>query len=125
MSDARSVLLVEDDEGIRHVVAEVLTVEGYEVRQAEDGRGALAALTDWSPDVILLDLMMPGMDGWQFRAEQRARNCALDVPLIVLSASRRAGDAIEDLGAVAVIPKPFDLDALLEVVDHYAARFPS
>jgi CheY-like chemotaxis protein len=93
MSDAVGVLLIEDDVHVRHVVAEALADEGYAVREAADGRAALEQLATWRPDVILLDLMMPGLDGRAFRAEQRARGLAADAPLVVLSASRHVAEA--------------------------------
>src|SRR5581483_10950225 len=70
---ARRVLVVEDDRGIRDLLAAVLTDEGFDVRQAANGKEALAVLERWQPDAILLDLMMPVMDGWTFRREQRRR----------------------------------------------------
>ncbi len=63
----RRVLLVDDDDDVRRAVCEVLTDEGHEVREADNGRDALGA---WEPDVIVLDLLMPEMDGWTFLAEQ-------------------------------------------------------
>lgn len=116
MAEPPRVLLVDDDEAIRYVVAEALLDEGFSVRTASDGQQALALLANWRPDVIVLDLMMPGMDGWAFRAEQRARGLALDIPLVVLSASRRAPDSAEELGAAAVLAKPFELDLFLATI---------
>lgn len=115
-ADRLGVLLVEDDPTIRVVLHQALEDEGYEVRQAADGRSALIELDGWLPDVIILDLMMPGMDGWSFRAEQRSQNLAVDVPIIILSASRRIDD-VSDLGAAEVIAKPFELDAILGAIE--------
>lgn len=113
MAERRRVLVVDDDATIREALAIVLAEEGYEVRAAEDGRAALEVLRDWRPDVILLDLMMPVMDGWTFRQEQRRLENAADVPVIVLSGARDARASAEQVGAVAAIAKPFDLDVLL------------
>jgi CheY-like chemotaxis protein len=120
MAEARRVLLVEDDAAIRHVVAEALADEGYAVREATDGRRALEHLAGWQPDLIVLDLMMPGMDGRAFRAEQRARGLAADAALVVLTAGRHAAGAGAELGAAAVVAKPFDLDDLLAAIDQAA-----
>jgi two-component system response regulator MprA len=116
MAEPRRVLLIEDDATIRHVVAEVLADVGFAVREAADGLAALEQLAAWRPDVIVLDLMMPGLDGRAFRAEQRARGLAAEAPLVVLSASRYAVEAGAELGAAAVVAKPFDLDDLLAAI---------
>ncbi len=113
---ARRVLVVDDDDIIRGFLAEALADEGYEVQQAANGRDALALLRHWRPDLILLDLMMPGMDGWAFRAEQRQQGLALDVPLIALSAVRGLDLRTRALGAAQVFAKPFDLDAVLDAI---------
>ena len=112
----RRVLLVEDDAGIRGFVADLLTDEGYEVLQAADGLEGLAALDRWRPDVIVLDLMMPRLDGFGFRARQRARPDVSEVPVIVTSARQPIGPDVAALAPAAVVPKPFDADALVALV---------
>jgi CheY-like chemotaxis protein len=107
---------VDDDRTIRHVLTESLADEGYAVAEASNGREALDLLDTFRPDVILLDLMMPVMDGWAFRQHQRERRLALRARLIVVSASRRRDDGLEELGADAVIGKPFDVPQLLREV---------
>ena len=102
MTSGRHVLVVEDDPVIRQVLPESLEGEGYLVREAQNGRQALDLLDGWRPDVIVLDLMMPVMDGWAFRAEQRARGLGAHVPVVVLSASRHAHASAEQLGAAAL-----------------------
>jgi CheY-like chemotaxis protein len=101
---------------------EALLFEGYEVRAATDGAAALATIEGWVPHVIVLDLMMPVMDGWAFREAQRQRASVRDVPVVILSASRDLGRAAEALRPAAVLAKPFDVDALLTAVDRCAAR---
>ena len=108
-----AVLVVDDDLAIQRLLEMTLAGEGYEVRLAANGREALDALDGWLPDVILLDLMMPVMDGRAFRAAQRALAIGLDVPVIVLSAARDGNAAIEELGAAGGVEKPFDPDDLL------------
>jgi len=115
MTEGR-VLVVEDDRGIRDVLAAVLADEGYDVRQAANGREALAVLERWRPDAILLDLMMPVMDGWTFRREQRHRPAVAEVPVIVLSAVRDPRREAQELGAAGVLAKPFALTDVLETV---------
>ena len=116
MNEALGVLLVEDDEGIRQVLADSLADEGWLVRQAADGQEALDLLTTWRPDVILLDLMMPRMDGWAFRAAQRTLARGMDLPLVILSANHRAESTAATLGAAAFIAKPFNIDQLVATI---------
>lgn len=114
----RRVLVVDDDPGIRSFLTGALEDEGYEVRSAINGREALAALgrlEEWEPNIILLDLYMPDVDGWSFRAAQLAlTGPAARIPVIVLSASRNLGGRSAELHANAVMEKPFELDALFE-----------
>ncbi|HYG69611.1 MAG TPA: response regulator [Anaeromyxobacteraceae bacterium] len=110
--------MVDDEADIRTAVAEVLAEEGYEVYAAGDGREALAQLRDKQPSVVLLDLMMPGMNGWEFRREQQREPELSDIPVIVLSAMGRA-PAIE---AQSFLQKPFDLDTLLDEVRRWTSR---
>ena len=120
MAELRRVLVVEDDEAIGELLELALIDEGgYDVRRACDGLEALDVLGVWRPDVIVLDLMMPRMDGWRFREEQVRRGIAPDVPILVASASRRAQSPTLDF-ARAVIRKPFDLGELLDLVAELA-----
>lgn len=113
------VLIVDDEPAIRRTISVVLASEGYACRQAADGQEALAALESTpAAAVIVLDLLMPGMDGPAFLAERRQRAAIRDIPVIVISASReaRTPDALEMLGVAAVFPKPFDIDELLAAI---------
>ena len=113
----RRVLVVDDDPSIQGFLAEALTDEGYGVRTAANGREALAVLAGWLPDLILLDLMMPEMDGWAFRAEQRATPSMAHVPVIVFSATRDLVSKAQALEPAHVFAKPFDLEALLGTIE--------
>ena len=115
---ATRILVVDDDPELRHVLALALTDEGYEVRCAPDGRAALDLLEEWLPRLILLDLMMPELDGWTFRAHQLATERARDVPVVILSAGR--DPSVEALKPAAVVPKPFNLARLLDTVANLA-----
>ena len=118
IGDGYRVLVVEDDDQIATILEETLRDEGYEVRRAPNGQEGLAALERWTPHVIILDLMMPTMDGQSFRAAQRALAPAVaEVPVIVLSGARNARAQAEALAAVAAIAKPFELDEVLRTVD--------
>ena len=110
----RRVLIVDDDSDLRTVLELALRDEGYEVRAAPNGRYALELLETWQPQVIVLDLMMPELDGWGFRARQLAIPAVSDVPVVILSAAREL--RVEALQPAATIPKPFDLMHLLDTV---------
>ena len=112
------VLVVEDDTDVRDGLVAVLERAGYLVAQAGNGRDALMLAKAMRPSVILLDLMMPIMDGWQFRAIQRGDTAIRDVPVIVLSATVLK---LEELRPAAALSKPFDLGTLLQAVDRIAA----
>jgi two-component system, chemotaxis family, chemotaxis protein CheY len=115
----RRVLVVDDDDGVRRVIGDLLEDEGYAVRRAASGQEALDLLAEWLPDLILLDLMMPIMDGWQFRAEQRQLNGpAGRVPILVLSAVRNLPTRAEALEPAALLPKPFDIDEVLATIEY-------
>jgi two-component system response regulator MprA len=114
--ELRRVLVVEDDDVIRSVLAELVELEGYDVRSAVDGREALTIVDSWRPDTIVLDLMMPRMDGWQFRDEQRKLPQVRDVPVIILSAGRHLPSRIATLEPAAIIEKPFDVDVIIQAL---------
>ncbi len=111
-----SVLVVDDERDIREAVAEVLKDEGYEVIDARDGEEALSQLRAHHPAVVLLDLMMPGMNGWEFCAARRREPDLSAIPVIVISALGQ----VSGIDAAAFLQKPFELDALVSTVRQYA-----
>lgn len=115
-ASAKRVMVVEDDEGIRDALCDLLAAEGFEVVPAVNGADALQRLRNGPrPDVILLDLMMPVMDGWAFRAEQRRDPAIADVPVVVITASRNAD--VASLEPRAFLRKPIDFDDLLKAIE--------
>jgi len=110
------VLVVEDDDGLRETLAEVLVDDGHEVRVAEDGEAALEALQEWSPEIIVLDLMMPRMDGYAFRARQRDLPWAPTAKILVLSAARDVRSAAAELDADGWLVKPFGVHDVLSTI---------
>jgi CheY-like chemotaxis protein len=118
------VLLVEDDPDIRHVLASLLGRSGYEVAGAGDGRQALEYLgRHEAPRLILLDLMMPVMDGWAFLQARRARPALLDVPVVVFSAvDDGTGPDPRELGAAEVLRKPVGLADVLDAARRYCGE---
>jgi len=113
------VLVVDDESIIRTFLAEGLTDAGYQVLIARDGAEALDSVWRFHPDAVLLDLLMPVMDGWAFLRERREQPALAAVPVVVLSAAGREGlhDA-SALRATAVLPKPLNLDVLSAVLEH-------
>lgn len=110
------VLVVDDQEAIRQTLQVALDDEGFTVECAANGREALEILQRWQPCVILLDLMMPVMDGWAFREEQlRAGNT---VPVVLLSAAGDLEEHQRTLDAAAIIAKPFDIDRVISTIQH-------
>lgn len=111
----KTVLVVDDDLDILSVVSFILETEGYRVETAADGRKALAAVERSMPDIILLDMKMPLMNGWEFAREFHARY-GLTIPIVVLTAAEDARKRAQEIGAVGWIGKPFDLDTMVDVV---------
>jgi DNA-binding response OmpR family regulator len=119
----RGVLIVEDDEDIRADLAAILRIKGFHVHGAANGREALDLLqTGAPPCVIVLDLMMPVMNGWELRAALKADARLAPVPVIVMSGAGRIEDSVPPLDAAAILVKPFELARLLELVARYCER---
>ncbi len=122
------ILVVEDDAAIRALVSEVLRDDGYEVSEATNGAEALEYVGGHRPDLIVLDLMMPVMDGWTFVEEcSRCARCS-EVPIVVTSASHdlpRTADKLRSYGVRTCLAKPFDVDGLLALVERYAPSEPA
>jgi CheY-like chemotaxis protein len=118
MPDVR-VLVVDDEPGIRETVTAMLEIEGYDVAEAKDGADALAQVEARQPDVILLDMRMPVLDGWAFAAELRARGLA--IPIVVMTAARDAARWAGEIAATAFVAKPFGFDDLLQAVERARA----
>jgi CheY-like chemotaxis protein len=112
------VLLVDDDDAILDALVDALE-DRYQVTVARDGRAALRALEAGGIDVVVLDLMMPVMDGEELLKERDARGLA--VPVIVASAARDAGAIAKATGAAACLPKPYRLATLIDAIDRVAA----
>jgi signal transduction histidine kinase/CheY-like chemotaxis protein len=105
------ILIIDDDKEIRHVVAELLDFSGYESIQAASGKQGLELAEEQVPDMILLDVMMPGMDGWTVLTKLQANPKLADIPVIVLSAVGDTDMALS-LGGATVLLKPVDAGRL-------------
>ena len=114
------ILVVEDDIELRDALGQLLEAEGYVVEYALDGGEALDRLeVPEPPCLILLDLMMPRVDGWQFRAAQVRNPRMAAIPVIVCSGAGNVGDKAASLGIPSYLQKPLDPDALLDLVRRY------
>lgn len=117
------VLLVDDDDDLRDAIADLLRVRGYAVTTAEDGHAALDVIgRSARPCVVLLDLVMPGMDGWTLLAVLRADPLLATIPIVIASAHAATHAPV---GALEVLHKPFDLAELFAVVERHCGRPPS
>lgn len=110
-----ALLVVDDDPDIREVLQLVLASRGYEVALAEDGLDALEKLREIRPCLILLDLMMPRMSGFDFLEERSRRAELASIPVVVVSAYDDLATPLE--GVAAVVPKPAQLQKLLGTVE--------
>jgi CheY-like chemotaxis protein len=115
----RRVLLVDDEAALRAVVAETLRGDGYVVDEAGDGTEGLHRVRATRPDLILLDLEMPVLDGQGFIARCRSAAEGADIPIVIVSARPLLPDAPQEAGVKAVLLKPFDLGVLLAMVDRF------
>ncbi len=115
----KTVLVVDDEPVIRALVADVLRDEGFTVITAADGREGLDLLARERPDLVLMDVMMPGLDGREAYLAMRSRPDLPDVPVVMMSAAVKP-DGL-DPSIAGYLPKPFDLDDLLTLVERLLA----
>jgi CheY-like chemotaxis protein len=121
-TDSHNILIVEDDAAIRDALKEILEDEGYRVSGAANGQEAIDLLRGHSrPCVILLDLMMPVMNGWQFRAAQRQDPALAPIPTVVISADGNVAEKAAAIEAADFLTKPIQLNRLLETIERYCA----
>ena len=114
---AKHILIVEDDHDVAQSVAEVLESSGYGTGIAANGREALDYLQNTQTDLILLDMMMPVMDGWQFREEQRKLPALDSIPVVIVTADGNARGKAEAIQAAGLVSKPVTIDGLLDEVE--------
>lgn len=110
------ILVVDDDLDIRETLLELLELEGYTTRGAANGQEALDRLRQVRASVILLDLMMPVMDGFEFRRQQLGDPVLCDIPVIVVSAGGNCERSARELGAHGCVKKPLDVIKLLDSI---------
>lgn len=116
---SRKVLIVDDDPGIRETLTAILEFEGYDTYVASDGVDALPFLDLPDIGLVLLDLMMPRMDGSSFAQEMAQRGLRHSIPVVVLTASGRAEQEAKSIGADDYLAKPFDIADLIQKIQHH------
>jgi CheY-like chemotaxis protein len=118
---ALTVLVVDDDPDLRDAIASLLEDVGHRVLTASNGLEAIRKLRETRPSVVLLDLMMPESDGYDFRRRQLADPTLADIPVVAMTASGRAEGRIDEIAPAAFVREPFEFDGLLEIL-HRAAK---
>jgi DNA-binding response OmpR family regulator len=124
-AERKRVMVVDDEPSIRDVLAAWLSDEGFEVTTAGNGLEALGLLGDFRPDAIVLDLMMPLMDGSAFAEACHRMTGPVGIPIVVVSAAHalfNAADGLRQYGVRACLAKPFDLDVLTATVTNLVER---
>ena len=114
---ARRILVAEDDTEIRQALTDMLEFSGYETRAVANGAESLALLASWRPDLIILDMLMPEMDGPTFLDRLHARPEDAAIPIVLLSALRDLQTRAAGLPVAAIVAKPFDVDDLLRALE--------
>ena len=114
------VLIVEDEEAIREVIADVLQDRGFRVMSASNGAEALRCLEQARPDVMVLDLLMPVMHGWAFMEEYAEGTGGPPIPIVVLSVNPALPRSFARFGVRHILAKPFNVDELIDAVEDAA-----
>ncbi len=121
MPNCKSILIVEDDQDIRESLVQILQLEGYETIAVGNGKEGLILLPNLQkPCLILLDLMMPVMDGWEFLKAKQTNIKIAPIPVVIVTAIE---NPVSTTGAVGLIKKPIEFDILLKVVQQYCGMF--
>lgn len=123
MTAERAILVVEDDPDLLALLEMILVDAGRRVRTARDGAAALERASEELPALVLLDMRMPGMNGWDFAREFGAR-WGRPCPIVVVTAAENARRWAEEIGADAWLAKPFDIDDVLALVDRFLGPAP-
>jgi CheY-like chemotaxis protein len=116
----KKILVVEDDNSIRELLVEFLESEGYFVDSAVNGLEGIKYLKEKTPDLILVDLMMPVMDGYAFRTEQLKHDSWKNIPTVVMSAEANAREKMKKFNVTAFLSKPVELETILQTVERFS-----
>ena len=118
------ILVIEDNDDVREEIVDILRLEGFEVRDAENGRLGLALAREWAPDLVVCDLMMPELDGYATLEAIRADPATASILFLCLTARAEHNDVQKavDLGADDYLTKPFTIDELLASIVGISAK---
>lgn len=122
---SKRILCIEDEQEMIDLIRLILSRRGYEVRGANGGQEALAIISTYQPDLILLDLMMPEMDGWEVYQQLRSNEATRDIPVIVVTAKAQSIDKVLGLHIAKVddyLAKPFSPQDLIHSVEAVLGR---
>jgi CheY-like chemotaxis protein len=122
---SEKILVVDDDTDIRETLAQILEFEGFTVTCASNGQEAMARLESLRPSLILLDLMMPVMNGYEFRQAQKANPEISDIPVIILSADGNVHQKAAAADVRTYLKKPIELEMLLTAIREYCTSQPA
>lgn len=114
---AKKILVIDDEPDVRHLIEHFLTEKGFEVRIAENGRLGLAVLDTFTPDVVLLDMHMPELDGVETLKRLADRAPALPVIMVTVNDDVETTSRLLQLGAADYVPKPFNLEYLEQAIN--------
>lgn len=119
----KKILIVEDEESLLKLESILLTSRGYEVKGVADGRAALDALAAMKPDLVLLDIMLPEMDGFEVCRQIKGDEATRHIPVIMLTAKKSREDMVkgEEVGADWYITKPFKSAMVIETIQRFLA----
>ena len=121
---AAKILIVDDEQSIVRLVEVTLSKKGYDTITATDGREALAKVDSDHPDLVIMDVMMPHIDGFEAIKILKEKEATRDIPVIMLTAKRHDADLIHGLeaGAVSYLTKPFAPNELVTIVERILAE---
>lgn len=124
MDPGAKVLVVDDEPNVLRSLAQYLTIEDFTVETASNGMEALEKVESFSPELILLDVMMPGMDGFEVLDKVKANPAHAHTPIIMLTAKDQSADVLKGYqsGATSYLVKPFNLDELVETINQVLAQ---
>lgn len=119
----KRILVVEDEESLLKLESILLTSKGYSVTGVMDGKAALASIQADPPDLVILDVMLPGIDGFEVCRQIKGNAATRDIPVVMLTAKKSAGDVNlgAEVGAEAYLTKPFKSAQVMEVIGNLLA----
>lgn len=117
--EKKRIIICEDDQGILELLKEILEEKGFQVKALTGGKGIQKKILEFLPDLILLDLWMPGMNGKEIIKILKKDDNTKNIPIIIVSALNETEAVAKNYGVEAYITKPFDIDNLLKTVRKY------